>query len=146
MTWHWAVSPKHCGGRSYLHSRPLLSLSYSSSRVWINKGHDIGPMRSCSCLVVLSVSGAAAAREVFLPELSPWIKQRAAATTKAFFSFRFPPSRRFSPTTTWASVCFLLLLLMLPRPDQLQGSFRGVVTNCAKAFIFKCGQTWIIVV
>lgn len=34
---------------------------------------------------------------------------------------------------------------MLLQPYQLQGDFGGVVTSCAKAFIFKCEQTWIIV-
>lgn len=108
------------------------------SKVGINKSRDIGPMRSCSCLVVLSVSSATLAREVFfLPELSAWIKHwaaaAAAATTKAFFSF-YSPSH--SPAIAWASVCFLLLLLTLPRPGQLRGSFRGAVANGAKAFHF----------
>lgn len=58
------------------------------------------------------------------------------ATTKAFFSFYFP-SRTLSPAIACASVCFLLLLLMLLlRPGQLRGSFRGVVAHGAKAFHF----------
>lgn len=68
------------------------------SKVGINKGRDIGPMRSRSCLVVLSVSGATLARAFALNQTLP--------LQKPSFLFTFPLALSLLPPHEPASVFY----------------------------------------
>lgn len=100
-------------------------------------------MHSCLCQVVLSASSATVSRAVSARTFT--LNQSLICCKYKSFLFLFLLlSHTLTYTHTRASVLLLLLLMHL-QAAQLQGDFGEVVTSCAKAFIFKCEQIWIIV-
>lgn len=100
---------KSCQNRT-VEGAPLCTVGHSAfsaytpdllPKVGISKSRDIGPMRSCSCLVVLSVSSATLAREAFFCQ-----SFRLESNTELLpllLQLQKPSSLFISPLTVWRS-------------------------------------------